>query len=260
MIKIIKLTAAQVSPLFITLTWYLEPTTESLTDYHVDIYKSELPSTNISDYDIVTSGISPQSYNSYNDTSVGGLTNKFDTYNYIIKVIHNVSGATTTSTPVSVNVESDKYARYMVRWHRMVLERHSGAEFILLHRKTYGTYCTSCYDETLQRTTNSKCPVCYDTSYVGGYYSPHRFLGQMNNNPPRHQLTTYGDWQDNDAILSMGNDPVIVPGDVIVDRLGKRWIVITIKSTNKALFLIGQQLHLRQIETDNIVYSYPITW
>lgn len=260
MIKILDLKLTQVSPSFITLTWFLESTAENLSDYHVDIYKSELSSASIADYDVVVSGISAQNYNTYDDYSIRGLTNKFATYTYFIRVVHNITDAFTSSKPTTVNVESDNDVRYIIKHRELVLNRLSGAWFNLLKRKTYGTFCTSCYDETLQRNTNSKCPVCFDTGYVGGYYLPFKFRAQMNNNPPRQILTTYGDWQDNDAIITMSNSPVLSPGDVIVDRYSNRWAVLTIKTTNKALFLLSQQAQVRQIELDNIVNTVSISW
>jgi hypothetical protein len=260
MIKILELRLTQVSPSFITLTWFLESTTENLSDYHVNIYKSELPSSNDADYDVVASGISPQGYHTYDDYSIQGLTSKFATYTYRIKVIHNITGSYTTSKPATVNVERDNDARYIIKHRELVLNRLSGAWFNLLKLKTYGTFCPNCYDETLQRNVNSKCPICFDTGFVGGYYLPHKFRAQMNNNPPRSVLTTYGDWQDGDGIVTMSNTPVLSPKDVIVDRFSSRWVVLTIKTTNKALFLLSQQAQVRQIELDDVVNTIPISW
>jgi hypothetical protein len=260
MLKILKLEAQQVSPSFITLIWHLESSSESFTDYHVDVYKGELPSTVITDYTLIASGISPQSHTSYNDFTISGMTNKEDTWNYCIRVINNNTGVYSTSIPIAINVQRDYVAKYIIKHRELVFNKLSGHDFFILKRKTYGTYCTACFDTTLQRTTNSKCPVCYDTRFIGGFYSPYRVRGQFNNNPPRHQLTTFGDWQDNDGILVMSNTPVVAPGDIIVDQFGKRWNVVTVKTTNKALFLISQQLQVRQIETDSVVYTIPISW
>lgn len=260
MIKILDTALAQVSPSFITVSWTLEPTTESFLDYHIDIYRSELPSLQAADYDLVASGISPYYHGSYNDITISGLTTKYATYNYKIAVINNTTEETVYSLPKGLSVTSDNDARYIIKHRELVLNRLSGADFILLKRKTFGTFCTACYDETLQRQSDSKCTVCFDTKYTGGYYLPHRFRAQMNNNPPRHVLTTYGYWQDSDAIITMSNTPVLSPTDIIVDRLGVRWRVVTIKTVNKAMFLISQQAQVRQVEIDNIVYSFPISW
>jgi hypothetical protein len=260
MLKILKLEVQQISPSFITLIWNLQSTTEDLTDYHLDIYKGEIESEVLTDYTLIASGISPQISNTYYDYSISGMTNKNDTWTYMIQVTHNISGAYTRSNPMAINVQSDYVARYVIKHRELVFKKLSGQDFLVLKKKTYGTYCTVCFDEELQRTTNSKCPVCYDTRHVGGYYSPQPFKAQMNNNPPRHILTTYGDWQDNDGLITMSNTPIISSGDVIIDKFGKRWDVLTVKSTNKALFLIAQQVHVRQFETDNIVYTVPVSW
>jgi hypothetical protein len=261
MLKIRKFEASQVSPVFVTLTWYIENTTESLNDYHVDIYQSELPSASITDYSIVASGLSAQSSNVHYDYSISGLTNKYSTYNYIAQLVNNSnSNIVTTSTPISIQVVSDKYARHIIYHRELIFRLHSGQDFKILKRRTFGTLCTNCFDETLQTSTLAKCPVCYDTRYVGGYYTPYTVRGQLNEAPPRQTISTFGHWQDADAIFVTSNKPILIPGDVVVDRLGRRWNVLTVKSTNKALFTIAQQAQIRMIEIDNIVCSVPISW
>jgi hypothetical protein len=260
MIKIKKLDVLQPSPSFIQLTWYLEPTTETLSSYHVDVYQSELVSTNISDYRLLASGISPQSYNTYYDYSVSGLTNKFGTYTYIVDVVSNSLVLATRSDPVSITVTSDKYARAIIASRALILDKHSGQDYKILKRKTFGTYCSNCFDVTLQRTTKAKCLVCYSTTYTGGFYLPFNVRGQLNEAPKRSVLTTYGDWQDQDAILIINNKPILVAGDVVVDRLSRRWNVVTVRITNKALFIVSQQAQIRQIERDDIVYEFPVSW
>jgi hypothetical protein len=258
MIKIVKLEVSQNSPTYFLVKWYLEPTIEQLTDYVVNVYRSELPSSNLVDYTLLTTTSLPASeYTEYYDTSVDGLINKFDTMTYLIQVINLTTNGTITSDPVKATVASDNVARRIIQLREIVLKRKSGAFFKILKRKTYGTLCPVCYDSTLQLTTNSKCTTCYDTKFVGGFYTPYIVRAQCNNAPPRSVITTYGDWQDQDAIMVMSNKPVLSPSDIIIDPLGKRWNIVTIRSTNKSYFLIAQQPQIRQIETDSVLYSVP---
>ena len=258
MIKIVGLEVSQNSPTYFLIKWYLEPTVEQLSNYVVNVYRSEIPSTNLSDYTLITTNPLPASeYTEYYDTSVDGLTNKFDTMNYLIQIVSLITNTVVTSNPVKATVASDAMARRIIQLRELVLKRKSGAFFKILKRKTYGTLCPVCYDETLQLTTNSKCTVCYDTKFVGGFYTPYVVNAQCNNAPPRSVITTYGDWQDQDSIMVMSNKPVLSPSDIIIYPLGKRCNIVTIRSTNKSYFLIAQQPQIRQIESDSILYRVP---
>lgn len=258
MIKIVNLGITQPSPTYTLIAWYLEPTIEDLSNYTVYVYRSELPSSNIDDYTVVSSGLQASSYTEYYDTSINGLTNKFDTWNYLITVTNNQTQAVITSKPVSIIINEDKYARFILASKELVLNRHSGADFKLLKLKSYGTYCPNCFDPTLQLNVNPNCPVCFGTSFVGGYYTPYTFRGQVSYAPPRSVITTFGQWMDLDSVLYTTNKPIITPSDIILDPFGKRWNVVTKRTINKALFILEQQLQLRQLESGSIIYSVPI--
>ena len=258
MIKIAGFSVSQTSPTFMLVKWYLESTIEDLTQYVVNAYRGELPSTNIADYTLLTTTpLSANEYTEYYDTGITGLTNKFDTYTYLIQVVNKNTNVTVTSNPTTLAITGDQFAKRIIYLRELVLRRKSGANFKILKRKTYGTLCPVCYDSTLQLTTNSKCMTCYDTKFVGGFYTPYIVRGQFNNAPPRSVITTYGNWEDEDGILVMSNKPILSPSDVIVDPFGKRWNVLTIRSTNKSFFLISQSAQCRLIETDSILYSVP---
>lgn len=267
MLKLTKTSLKHLTPDVVNVSWEIESTAESFAPYEIRILQSETPTDNypgsplasgVSDYEIVASGINPLYRDSYDDDSVAGLTNKLDTLVYRVQVRHTGTGAVFTSPPTTVSVRGDNNARYIIRHREMVLNRLSGQKFLIYKKKTFGQYCTNCYDDTLQRTTIGKCSVCYGTGYVGGYYSPYVVGAQINESPPRHVLTTYGDWQDQDAILVMSVSPVLAPGDMVVDLYGRRWNVVTIRSVNKAMFLISQQAQMRQMEVDNIASDFPV--
>jgi hypothetical protein len=260
MLHFTKIQITQPSPSAINVAWWMMSSSENFSAYEISIYRSELPSVILSDYMLVVSGINAASTNYYNDTYIAGLTNKFATYNYMLEVKHVSTAATGYSKPSAIGVAKDKYANYIINARELVLNKHSGQDYKTLKRKTFGQFCPDCYDETLQRSTKSKCSTCYDTTYVGGFYSPFTFRAQMNEAPPRHILTTFGDWQDQDSILVTSNKIILVPGDVVIDRLFRRWNVVAVRSTNKSMFLISQQVQMRQLEIDKIEYSFPVSW
>jgi hypothetical protein len=259
MLKITRTTLKHITPDLINVSWNLESSTENFADYEVLILQSETPTENYeADYKVIASGISPAYHSEYDDTSIHGLTNKFDSLVYRIRVVNKNTGKAATGPATIVSVRGDMNAKYIIRHRELVLNRLSGQKFLVYKKKTFGQYCTKCYDDTLQRTTIGKCDVCYGTGYVGGFYSPFTISAQINENPPRSQITLYGDWQDQDAQLVTSVTPILQPGDMIIDLYGRRWNIVTVRSTNKAMFTIAQQAQMRQMENDNILYDFPV--
>ena len=267
MLKITKLVVRHITPSLMNLRWDIESSSENFADYEIRILRSETNTDNypgspvasgIADYDIVAAGISPAYRSDYDDTSLVGLTNKLDTLVYRVQARNLSTGKVYTTPATTVAVGWDMNARYIIKHRELVLNRLSGQKFLVYKKKTFGQYCTKCYDDTLMRTTFGKCDICYGTGFVGGFYTPYVIHAQINENPPRSQITLYGDWQDQDAVLVMSVTPTITPGDMVLDLYGRRWNAVTCRSTNKAMFTIAQQVQMRQLEVDNITSTFPV--
>ena len=262
--NMIKLTNVLVSTFPInynSIQWELEMTQETLTDYRISIYRSEAQTQNLSDYVIVGSGINPFTDFMYLDPTISGLTNKFSEAYYVLQIDHIVSGyeqrfqGPYTHNPLG---PMDYVSREVNRRKNIVLNQYSSQEYILLKRKTTGQTCPDHYDPILGRTDESHCLTCYDTGYAGGFYSPIEMKAQLNEGPTRNQIVVFGNWQDQDAILTTVGVPVIAPRDIIVDELNRRWEVVNVRSLNKALYTQEQSAQLRQIEKGDVVYEYPL--
>ncbi len=252
------LSVRQFSPSFTTVSWAFAGTTESLSDYTGNLYRSELPSQNIADYALVVSGLNFNTTFQYNDSFVSGLTNKFSSYTYMLEISGLLGQGVVYSAPVEMTVASDNVAVEVVRQKNLILTRFSGEPFKVLREKTYGQYCTY-YDFSLQQCTKGKtCPVCYGTNFIGGYYSPYTILGQLNTQPRRSVITTFGDWKDGDALLETTNVLSMKINDIVVDLLGRRWLVNTVQNVNKAMFVISQRVQLRLLDTVDATQNIPV--
>jgi hypothetical protein len=93
---------------------------------------------------------------------------------------------------------------------------------------------------------------------VTGYYKPIVVRGQINERPTRRTYQLFGDWNDQDGVLYIQGTCPINPKDIIVDRIFRRWIVITVGTAAKAMHTIGQIAQIRQIEKADIMYSYYV--
>jgi len=85
-------------------------------------------------------------------------------------------------------------------------------------------------------------------------------VGQLMERPVREIHQMFGAWQDQDSALYCEALPAINPKDILVDRLSRRWIVLNTGSYSKGTHSIGQIVQLRQIEKEDIVYTFPITY
>lgn len=243
------------------ITWQIDLTQEDLNNYRLNFWRSEAQTHNFSDYTLVGSGINPFTDWEFRDYTISGLTHKFSESFYIIQV-SGISPPSLASQGPYCHMPlgpMDYASREINRRKRIVLDQYSSQEYILLKRKTNGQTCPAHYDDILGRTTTSKCEVCYDTGFAGGFYSPIEFKAQINEGPTRSQIMIWGNWQDQDAILTTTATPLMAPRDVIVDELNRRWEVVTVRSYNKALYTQEQSAQLRQIEKGDIIYAYPLT-
>ena len=249
------------NPNYISISWQVKPTEEDLSEYTLDIYKSGAP-TSEDGYKLLIEDLPLDTLQDYSDTTVKGLTNKFTNHYYLLRAIKNKYTSPDSYNedaqnfgPYSISVKPDKFAREIIRKRDLVLNHHSGQTFLAYIRRTHGQFCTVCFDPTLQRVTKSNCTSCYGTGFAYGYYPPISFRAQLNEAPKRHQITVFGSWQDQDGILVMGEYPILTPRDFVVDVLGRRWKVVSPRTTNKSMFIINQNIQIRQIEKGDILYQ-----
>jgi hypothetical protein len=260
MITITTLETKQLTQDYITVSWVVMSTVENLSDYRFYIWRSNMPSPNLSDYELLTSsGVNPM-VTSYYDTTVAGVTSKVVDYFYRVQISGITSHDSSFTPDYEIRVIVDKYAREIARRRDIVFSKHSSQPFFLLKRKSSGSYCSDCYDATLQRSTFSKCLTCYDTGITGGFFGPIDLIGQLMERPVQSRLTLFGDWTDGDSVLYCPALPPLNPKDVIIDRLSRRWIVLNVGSYSKASNTIGQIAQLRALEREDIAYRFPVTY
>jgi hypothetical protein len=242
----------------LTVTWEFKDTLESLTDYEIDIYRSENPGTeDLDGYDLVASGISAATF-SYDDTSVAGLYDPLRTWYYKIGINNTVTDKQTVQPEIPAyrkGVVTDKIALSIIRRKRLSLDKKTGRDFYILKRRTFGTHCPDCWDETTSRVTVGDCSTCYDTGWVGGYFESIYTKGMITVSPDANQLTMFGEWVPKDIIFYTLNFPPLRAKDIIVDDENQRWVVKQVVPTKKNGFLIEQSVQCSLIAFDDIVYT-----
>lgn len=242
----------------LTLTWEFKDTIELLSDYSLNIYRSENPGTDDLDgYDIIASGVSATTI-SYEDTTVAGLYDPLRTWYYELEIVNNITSKSTIQPEIPAyrkGVVTDKIALSIIRRKSLSLNKKTGRDFYILKRRTYGTHCPACWDETTGRVTVGDCTTCYDTGWVDGYFESIYTKGMVTVSPDHNQITMFGSWVPKDVIFYTLNFPPLRAKDVVVDDENQRWIVKQVVPTKKNGFLIEQSVQCSLIALDDIVYT-----
>ena len=258
MILINSLTVSSYAAEQLTLTWEFKDTLEALSDYSLSMYRSENPGTeDLDGYDLVASGISATTL-SYDDTTVAGLYDPLRTWYYKLLVTNTVTEKSTTQPEIPAyrkGTVSDKIALSIIRRKRLSLDKKTGRDFYVLKRRTYGTHCPVCWDETTSRVTVGNCSTCYDTGWVGGYFESIYTKGMITVAPEANQITMFGEWVPKDIIFYTLNFPPLRAKDIVVDDENNRWLVKQVVPTKKNGFLIEQSVQCSLIAFDDIVYT-----
>ena len=245
----------------LTVTWAFKSTTQSLTDYVIDVYRSETPNTGLGEYTLVGSGISANTP-SFDDTTVSGLFHPTRTWFYKLKLtntVKNTSSILFDATPAHIKSYTvDRYTLEIIRRKKLLLDRYSGRPVYILRRKTYGTRCSLCWDTTLSRTTNDGDTECYGTGVSGGYFTPLTANALLSTAPKYNQITMFGEWMPSDCMMNLVGVPPVKQGDIVVDDAAKRWSIKSVRSVEKGGVLIEQICQLTLVSPSDIVYQFSV--
>ena len=243
------------------LTWSFKSTpSANFADFKLDVYRCEAPSSDISEYDLIASGISSTAY-SYSDTTVSGLQHPQRLWYYKFK-IKEYSGATVVDTDIQPAVPAyihdltdDKFHREILRRKNLVLNRYSGRTMKLIKHRSWGQHCPECWDEYLYRIKYDECPTCYGTGWVGGYFDPIEFKSLITPSPKYNQINMFGDWRPSDTMLTTVNFPPLQVRDVVVDERNARWMVKAVRTKEIKGFVIEQNIQASLISLEDDVYE-----
>jgi hypothetical protein len=163
----------------------------------------------------------------------------------------------------NLDIRSWRWAREFVRKEMLRLKNlHVGIDGVLLKTKRSGTPCPTCLDPFTTEVTDSGCPDCYGTRWLGGYYAPvPAIFGDVNQGNRYFQRDLSGEGMVNpDAQEGMFLAlPFLSTGDIWINKdTDNRFHVHEIKvRVHLAGVPILTYVQLRTIPTDNVVYTVP---
>ena len=153
--------------------------------------------------------------------------------------------------------EPDLIALEVIRRENMLFKKFAGRKCLIYPRKTIGARC-GCYQKTAQRQSISNCMTCYSTGILGGYSSPFASYIQIDPSMKTEQPTmnvTYNPSQTTARLISF---PPVNPKDIIIENENKRWIIVSVNTTEKFRSPLRQELSIKEILKSDPGYKLPV--
>jgi len=164
------------------------------------------------------------------------------------------SGKQFSSQPICLFDEEQNYlTKYIARQERLLLNRYNGQEALLFARKKFGTRCHVCYSDIDRKITRSKCPVCFGTTYEGGYYMPVRIRVNVDVQAKSVNRDETGAHENEGLTGWTSNEIIIESLDVLVfmQKNSERYLVQTVVPTSIKNATVRQMLTLNRLRLDD---------
>jgi len=242
------------------VSWEFEPDTDLYSEYSVNIYRSESPVDDISQYEIVASGLNANLY-SYVDTGVAQLLDLGRPWFYKLGIYEtSVSGVISYQPDQAAYLKDevpDRVFREIVRRKNINLlnTRFSGRDFRIIKKRTWGTHCNDCWDESLQRSTDSSCETCYGTGWINGFYDAIEVRGMKNPSPKLSQINMFGEWKPSDSMFYMLGYPPLKSRDIVADDNNHLWTVVQVRTVERRGYIVEQMAQVASLAQDENLYK-----
>ena len=242
---------------YLDIYWTLEDAFEDINGYEFIVERAD---TEFGLYVAVSSAMVDKYH--FRDSSVRGRHSYYNKIYYRVVVRNRETGATLTYPELGgfkLAAKPDLSALEMARLNNLKLKEFSGRKLWIFPKKKTGQRCGVCFDKVSQRKLRSQCAVCFDSSWVGGYHAPVEAYGLV---VTPNELTihaNFGNVENENTTLQLGNYPELFEGDVVVEAENVRWRVSsTMSKIKKARSLVRQQAALHRIPKGDIEYKLPI--
>lgn len=239
-----------------SLTWELVDTSEDVLDYSFQVQRSEGaagPFSNISE---------PfQDKYSFVD-NILRTGHRWRKYFYQLLCTNIQTSETRTfggpdGLPVTQDPDPDLIALELRRHMQLLFREFAGRRCWVLPVRTFGQRC-SCWNQTLRQKTRSGCQLCYDTSFVRGYFSPIESWVQMDPSPKTEQNTNVGAQQQSNTTARMAYFPPLKPRDILVEPENRRWRVVQVNQTEQGRAAVHQEVQLHEVPPKDIEFAVPL--
>ena len=152
--------------------------------------------------------------------------------------------------------DPDVYTDEIIRRHHMLLEHSRAPECSIFTRRLYGTRC-QCWNALRKESNGSRCPICYGTGWVGGYFGPYRERVSFSmSRAQRRMLSRASDGvADGTTECWTVNYPALTPGDLIVTPFNDRYRVLQTQVSRRGLVVLHQVMAVARLAVTDAAYG-----
>lgn len=240
---------------FVFLNFSILDTTEDITKYKFDLYRSQSETTG---FKMIFSNIRDFKFKDY---SVN-LNDPEIKYYYKIKVTNLSDGEFLFSDIQQLpSVSPDKYASYLNYIYSIYLNTVIESRDIFVLKKIRSGEQCECFDDVYGSRKQDKCKICFGTGYVGGYYPPEKIkVNFANTQSITESMEITGTFEQRSSLQfwTLGI-PIIQENDIIIDSLTKkRYVVKNWQPSYKDGFLLRQTVIADNLAEASILNKIPL--
>jgi len=191
------------------------------------------------------------------------LLHKWRKYYYKIQVVNKDTAVEQVFGPEYLRARPDRIALEIQRREQLLFREFAGRKALLYPRLSFGQRCRTCWDQgprgnTISRARQQNCPVCYDSTYVGGFSTPSLIYIQIDPSVEHVQRLDVAERAPVDTTARLSSFPPVKAKDMIVEAENRRWQVERVNSTRKLGAVVRQELTLHEIPRGDIRYKVPV--
>lgn len=250
-IRVKNLRVLSMSTSYHEIRWELEDTKEDVLDYTFQVLRSE---GSAGPWDPISPLMEDRYF--FIDNLIN-TTNRWRSYNYLLRVTHKTSGAVLNVGPVAHEAEPDLIGQEVRRHINLLMREFVGRRCWILQRRTFGQVCR-CFDPILKLKKSSGCRTCWDTGWVRGYYAPIEAFVQIDPSGNEDQATNLGKLQPDNTTARLGYFPALKPEDLIIEPENIRWKVTKVNSTQRLRAPLHQEIQLHAIPRSDVEFSIDL--
>lgn len=236
---------------FLVVSFEIENTFESISDYKIDLLRSNSPE---SGYEVIASNLKNVFYEDYD----ANLFNTMIEYYYRVRCTNKKTGEFSESDFFQYHSSPIDQYSYWLAWtyDKYMSQVVFGGGYYLLKRIRSGQYCVN-HDEVRGACKNPRCEHCYGTDFEGGYYPPIAIsISKFAQDTMQETVDRQGFFnsQNADQYWCAGY-PVVNIGDIIVGQIedGGRFRVMNAAQTLKGTRVVSQRIALQAIPESDIL-------
>ena len=257
MIKIANVQVKSFDIDYLDIYWDLEDAFEDINRYEFLVERAE---TEFGPYVAVSDGMVDKYH--FRDTTVRGRHSYYNKIYYRVTVRNRETGSSESYPTLGgarLAAKPDLVALEMARLNNLKLKEFAGRKLWIFPKRKTGQRCSLCFDPVSQRKLRSQCTHCFDTSWVGGFHAPIEAYGVVVTPNEQTIHANFGNVENENTTLMIGNYPELYEGDIIVEAENVRWrVASTMSKIKKARSLVRQQVALHRIPKGDVEYKLPI--